>query len=114
MVGKLKIFLLITLCSCAMCFTTAQPQFYSESLQNLYSLLPETCKQKSAFHCKKIVLEDTVNINYQIDDSGFLVHIGYNFLNMADSLFFNRPIVQFIERELLKWGFESLHPHKKI
>jgi len=103
-VSKLKFLLLITLCSFALLFANAQPRFYSEALQELYGLLPESCKQDSLFCCKKMVLEeDTVNLNYQIDESGFLVHIGYNFLNITDSIIFNRTIVQFLEREFLKW-----------
>ena len=85
----------------------ARPRFFSESVENIYNLLPEICKQDLDFTCKEIVLEDTVKLNYQIDKWGALVHIGYNFFNIADSMSFNRSIIQFLEREFLKWIISS-------
>ena len=102
-VNKKIILYIILLGILTLTVVNAQTRFYSETLRSLYNSLPEICKQDSAINCKEIVLCDTVKLNYQIDDCGFIVHIGYKFFNDIYSLEDNRYIFQFLEREFLKW-----------
>ena len=86
----------------------AQQIFYSQSLQNLYYSLPNTCRFDShtidtVLLCCNVVQGDTVPIVYLFDKNEILEHIGYRFLPTDASVTENNIIVRFIERELLTW-----------
>ena len=84
----------------------AQPMFYSESLQNLYYSLPETCMIDSCcvadtvILCHDVVPGSSVPIIYNFDENKVLEHIGFHFLPDSKSIT-NRVIARFIEREML-------------
>ena len=103
-VNRIKFILLFFIGSLTFSNINAQPRFYSESLKKLYNSLPEVCKQDSVFKpTLSVFLHDTITINYRIDECGVIVHVGCKFIDNHESLFINRSIVQFLEREFLKW-----------
>jgi len=87
----------------------AQQVFYSQSLQNLYYSLPETCRDVASristidtvILCYNIALGDAVPVTCHWDENEVLEHIGYRFLPVGDTVTVNNVIVRFIERELL-------------
>jgi len=83
----------------------AQQEFYSQSLQNLYNSLPETCRVNidadTILFCRDILPGDIVPVVYHYDENKILEHIGYRFLPIGDTVSFNTAVICFIERELL-------------
>jgi len=87
----------------------SQQIFYSQSLQNLYYSLPETCRDvtgndfeiNAIIFCYDVIQGDTVPIVYHWDENKVLEHIGYRFVAIGDTVTTNAAVVRFIERELL-------------
>jgi len=88
---------------------SAQQEFYSQSLQNLYNSLPETCRNfacnvstmDTVVLCRDIVPNDAVPVNFCFDENKVFEHIGYHFLPIDDTTTAYTWIIRFIERELL-------------
>jgi hypothetical protein len=86
----------------------AQQRFYSQSLQNLYWSIPETCRDvarnvatDTVVLCSDIVQGETVPLVYAWDENNVLEHIGYRFLPNSDTTTVKNGVVRFLERELL-------------
>ncbi|MBO7468604.1 MAG: hypothetical protein J6T81_00590 [Bacteroidales bacterium] len=84
----------------------AQELFYSNKTEVLFNSLNNICKIDSipsnnySFPCTELVLGDTVTITICKDENNVIEHIGCKFL--YDSILIgNKPVTQFIERELL-------------
>jgi len=109
--NKIKIIILSIAVISAILNGYAQQIFYSQSLQNLYWSLPETClatnttMTDTVILCSDMVEGDIVPIIYHWDEDHVLEHIGCKFLQNDsvpnDSVPVNDVIVRFIERELL-------------
>ena len=86
--------------------TNVFAQFYSEKLQNLYNLLPQSIRLDSTY-CDTIIFKnyfiggDTAKIVYEIDKNCFMKHCGYRFFNDVEAIDFGKNVVKFIESELL-------------
>jgi hypothetical protein len=88
----------------------AQQMFYSQSLQNLFWSLPETCIgavyrafTDTVVLCREVVEDEIVPLAFGFDENKFLEHIGYRFFPAGDTAALHSvAAVRFIERELLR------------
>jgi hypothetical protein len=84
----------------------AQQVFYSQSLQNFYYSLPETCMigtitADTVVLCCDAVQGDIVPLVFCFDENKVLEHVGFRFLPTDSKRMVDDVIVRFIERELL-------------
>ena len=103
---KQKIIIGLIISTLALHNANSQPFFYSQSLQNLYHLLPEAYRlttpvADTIVYASGIVPTGVVPIVFNWDKHDVLVHIGYRFLEEEMRQFFNTAIVKFLEREIL-------------
>ncbi|MDR0560381.1 MAG: hypothetical protein LBG92_09420 [Prevotellaceae bacterium] len=101
--NKLKIAILLIFGLSALYAGNAQTLFYSQSLHDLYNLLPETCRVGAATDtvvlCRNAVQNETVPVIFRCDKNRIFEHVGLRFLR--DSVMANNVIVRLIEREML-------------
>ena len=100
-----KIIVIALIGLCALSKVNAQQEFYSQSLQNLYNSLPETCRNVacnvSTMDTVVLCQDNAVSVIYRYDENRVLEHIGYRFLSIDDAITADTWIIRFIERELL-------------
>jgi len=101
---KNYVFVIILLLSNFVCKT--QEMFYSSKAESIFNSLDRICKIDSipsnnySFPCTELVKDDTVTIIICKDENNVIEHIGCKFLHDSINID-NKPVTQFIERELL-------------
>ena len=104
---KLKIITGIVIFVLAVLKVSAQPFFYSQSLQKLYYSLPPDCRLSmpvadTVVYCSGIVSDSDVPLVFSSDKYKMMVHLGYRFLHNEEMLqAFNPAIIMLLEREML-------------